>query len=286
MEPEQDSSRSAQKRVVLITGASSGIGRVCAEYLHGRGYRVYGTSRRAPPPQVGDDPPAGDTFAIVQMDVDDDDSVRRGVEYILAREGRLDVVVNNAGVGIEGAIEETSIDEARAEFETNFFGMLRILRATLPAMRARGDGLVVNMSSMGGRVGVPFQGMYSATKFAMEGMSEALRLELAPFGVRVVLLEPGKYRTRFIENAQRTGESEAENSPYLPHLERMRRLAAAQPAAPIEELPALLERIIETPTPRMRYTPGPLLHRMVIALKGLLPWRLMEWVFHQYLKRV
>ena len=280
-----DRAVSPQRRVVLITGASSGIGRVCAEYLHGRGYHVYGTSRRAAMPGETDARPVDDTFRLIRMDVDDDASVQRGIDYILEREGRLDVLVNNAGVGLEGAVEEIAIDEAKAEFETNFFGMLRVCRAALPSMRARGDGLIVNMSSMGGRVGIPFQGMYSATKFAMEGTSEAMRLELAPFGVRVVLLEPGKYLTRFVDNSQHAAESEAKDSPYRPYAERMRRLARGQPAAPIEQIPILLERIIESPAPRMRYAPGPLRHRAGIVLKGLLPWRLMEWAFHQYLKR-
>ncbi|MGC8873617.1 MAG: SDR family NAD(P)-dependent oxidoreductase, partial [Chloroflexia bacterium] len=159
----------AEKPVVLITGASSGIGLACARYLADRGYRVFGTSRHpeACPPEP---------FPMIQMDVCDDASVLRGVEAVRERAGRIDVLVNNAGIGYGGAIEDTSLEEAHRQFETNFFGALRLCRAVLPIMRAQGSGLIVNMSSIGGLIGLPFQGLYSATKFALEGMSEALRL--------------------------------------------------------------------------------------------------------------
>src|SRR5215470_2155720 len=145
-------------QVVLITGASSGIGAACATYLHARGYRVYGTSRR--PSEV----PAP-AFPLLAMDVDDDASVRHGVAQVLAMAGRVDVAVNNAGIAIAGAVEETSDDEARAQLETNLFGVLRVCRAVLPIMRQQGGGTIVNISSVAGALGIPFQGLYSASKF-------------------------------------------------------------------------------------------------------------------------
>jgi NADP-dependent 3-hydroxy acid dehydrogenase YdfG len=165
-------------RVVLITGASSGIGQACARHLARQGYQVFGTSRR---PQGGADEP----FEMIPMDVTDEDSVRQGVATVLARAGRLDVVVNNAGFGFGGAVEDTSIDEARELFETNLFGMLRVCRAVLPHLRERRAGTIVNVSSLAGLIGQPFVGMYCATKFATEGLTEALRMEVRPFGIHV-----------------------------------------------------------------------------------------------------
>jgi NAD(P)-dependent dehydrogenase (short-subunit alcohol dehydrogenase family) len=147
-------------RVVLITGASAGFGRACAQHLGRLGHRVYGTSRRAecPDPAELRSPPL-----VLPMDVCDDDSVQRAVDFVLKQEGRIDVVVNNAGVGLAGAVEDTSVEEARALFETNFFGVLRVCRAVLPALRAQRSGLIVNVSSLGGLVTIPFQGLYSAS---------------------------------------------------------------------------------------------------------------------------
>ena len=163
----------AQKRVVLITGSSSGIGRACAELLAARGFRVYGASRRAVEIPLVEP---------ISMDVRDDASVRDAVAQVMAREGRIDIVVNNAGIAIAGAVEDTSIDEAREQFDVNFFGVMRVCRAALPALRNRQAGYIVNIGSIGGLVAIPYQGLYSASKFALEGLSESLRLEMS--GVR------------------------------------------------------------------------------------------------------
>jgi NADP-dependent 3-hydroxy acid dehydrogenase YdfG len=145
--------------IVLITGASSGIGKACFEHLSSKGFTVYGTSRKANlPPEDG----------LIQMDVRDDESVRRCVDYIVEKEGRIDVVVNNAGIGLAGAVEETSIEEAKNIFETNFFGVHRVCRVVLPIMRRQRSGLIVNISSIMGLIALPFQAFYSATKFALE----------------------------------------------------------------------------------------------------------------------
>src|SRR5580700_9890414 len=150
----------SQKRVVLVTGASSGIGRACAELLAARGYRVDGASRR---------PVSRALVEPVSMDVRDDASVRDAVEGVMAREGRIDIVVNNAGIAIAGAVEDTSIEEAIEQFDVNFFGVLRVCRAVLPHMRERRSGYIVNIGSIGGLVAIPFQGLYSASKFALKG---------------------------------------------------------------------------------------------------------------------
>ncbi|MGD1994460.1 MAG: SDR family oxidoreductase, partial [Anaerolineae bacterium] len=183
-----------EKEVVLITGASSGIGKACADHLVQQGYRVFGTSRRAPfPPQ----PAKPGEPVMIRLDVDDEASVGQVVGHLHQSVGHIDVVVNNAGFGVAGAVEDTTLAEARAQMETNFFGVVRVCRAVLPRMRERGAGLIVNVSSLGGVIALPFQAFYSASKFAVEGFTEALRMEVKPFGVQVVLIQPGDLSTGF-----------------------------------------------------------------------------------------
>src|SRR5262249_245829 len=149
----------------------------------------------------------------------DDDSVTAGVRSVVEKAGRIDAVVNNAGWGLMGAVEDTAIDEAKAQLETNFFGVLRVCRAVLPHMRRQGGGHVVNISSLGGIVGLPFSGLYSASKFALEGVSESLRLETWRFGVRVVLIEPGDFRSNFTQ-ARRMTKASATHDAYREALQR------------------------------------------------------------------
>ncbi|MCY1013953.1 SDR family NAD(P)-dependent oxidoreductase [Nannocystis pusilla] len=176
--------------VVLITGASSGFGEAAARLLAARGpCRVFGTSRRA----AGHDTPGG--VEMLPLDVRSDASVAACVDAVMQRAGRIDVLVNNAGYTLAGAVEETAIDEAKAQFDTNFFGMARMVRAVLPVMRAQGGGRIVNVSSLAGLVGVPFHAHYSASKFAVEGLSEGLRQEVRRFGIHVSLIEPGDFKT-------------------------------------------------------------------------------------------
>jgi len=257
-------------RVVLVTGASSGIGRACAEHLAAAGHRVYGTSRRGGGGQAG--------VKLLAMDVDDDASVASGIARLIAEEGRLDVVINNAGFAVAGAIEDTSLDEARAQLETNFFGVLRVCRAALPQMRAQKAGLIVNVSSLGGIFGMPFSGLYSASKFAVEGLSEALRLETRRFGVDVVLVEPGDMRTGL--PAARRDVKAAAGSPYEPAFRNVMKLSkrdedqAPEPKA----VAVLIGRIVATRRPKLRYSVGMFSQRIVVWLKRLLPARLFEWI--------
>ena len=187
--------RGLTEAVVLITGASSGIGRACALHFARLGATVYGTTRRSPDDVAGglrqelDD---SVRLEMLEMNVDDDESVRRGIGQVLERAGRIDALVNCAGFGIGGAIEETSDADAMAILETNLLGTLRVCRAVLPSMRQQRGGTIVNISSIGGRIALPFQGLYSASKYGVEGMTEALRMEVRPFGIRVVLVEPGQ----------------------------------------------------------------------------------------------
>jgi NAD(P)-dependent dehydrogenase (short-subunit alcohol dehydrogenase family) len=253
--------------VILITGASSGIGRGAAVELASRGHRVYAASRTAT------EPPG----PWIRMDVDDEDSVTAGVDEVVEREGRLDVVVNAAGFGIAGAVEDTSVDEARAQFETNVLGVLRVCRAALPVFRRQGSGLVVNVSSIAGRVSLPFQGFYAASKFALEGLTEALRMEVRPFGVRVVLVEPGDFATGFTDRRRKTAAS-AESPVYRDRFARA--IAAMEKDERGADPPAAVARtiaaIVADPAPRLRYTVGPALQRASPLLKSLLPQSLFE----------
>ena len=277
----------SNKRVVLITGASSGIGQACARYLHQKGYRVYGTSRRAQSLTMagaGVQAAPAAPFEMIPMDVDSDASVERGVNLILEREGRLDVVVNNAGFGIAGSIEDSTIEEARSQFETNFFGAWRVCRAVLPTMRRQQHGYIVNISSVAGLLGIPFQGAYCAAKYAIEGLTEVLRMEVRPFGIHVVLIEPGDFHTGFTAHRRRTIASQ--NPAYLARLDSALGVMEADETngAPPDKIAYLLERIIVSPSPRLRYSVGPFYEKIVITLKKIVPERLFEWGISKYYK--
>lgn len=262
-------SRSPAK-VILITGASSGIGLMCAQHLRAQGHTVYGASRRAGQASVAGVLP-------LAMDVNDDGSVQDGIERIVAEQGRLDVVVNCAGFGIAGAVENTSVDEAKHQFETNFFGTLRVCRQVLPVMRQQQAGLIVNVSSLGGLVAIPFQGLYSASKFAVEGMTEALRMEVAPFGIKVVLIAPGDFATGFTAQRIRTAQALTD-----PTYQREFNAAVAimerdeQNGPSPERIARLLARIIATGNPKLRYSIGRTDQRLGVWLKAFLPQGLYE----------
>lgn len=177
----------SDQRVAVVTGASSGIGEAIAARLAAAGFHVFGASRRTP---------AG-AIEHIAMDVNEGESVRSGIDQILAATGRIDVLVNNAGYLCAGAIEEIPVEDAQAQFETNYFGVVRTTVAVLPAMRERRRGHVITVSSLAGIVPVPFWGHYNASKFAIEGLMETLRHEARPFGIQVALVEPGSIRTPF-----------------------------------------------------------------------------------------
>lgn len=257
-------------KVALVTGASSGMGRTCSVHLQKLGFTVYGGSRSMQSLALPG-------IHCLTLDVDQDDSVQAAVSQVLAREQRLDLLLNCAGFGIAGALEDTSTAEAKAQFETNLFGTLRTCRAVLPHMRAQGSGLIINVSSLGGLIAIPFQGVYSASKFALEGLTECLRMEVAPFGVRVALIQPGDFATGFTAQRRHTQASQGASA-YRGNCQR----AIAQMEQDEQRGPApqriaeLLERILAQPAPRLRYMSGPWLQRLAVPLKWLLPHRLFE----------
>jgi NAD(P)-dependent dehydrogenase (short-subunit alcohol dehydrogenase family) len=260
----------------LITGASSGIGRACADLLAQNGFTVYGGSRTGVEL-------SGSGWIPLPMDVRDDASVAGALTRILAEAGRLDAVVNGAGFGIGGAVEDTSVEEAADLFETNFFGTLRVCRAVLPHFRAQGRGTIVNISSIGGRIGLPFQGLYSATKFALEGLTEALRMEVRPLGIRVVLVEPGDFNTGFTAHRRRAAAAQT-NDAYRDRFEKALRqiekdeLEGGDPRA----VARLVLRILRHPNPRLRYTVGNVFQRLAVHAHGVLPGRWFEWLTIRY----
>ena len=175
-------------KIVLITGASSGIGKSTATYLSKKGYTVYGTSRN--PKNVNEFP-----FNLIALDVLKVDTINAAVKLILDKEGRIDVLINNAGMGITGPIEDTPTEEMRAVFSTNLFGAIDVMKAVLPQMRKQKSGTIINVTSIAGYMGLPFRGLYSATKGALETITEATSMEVKPFGINVVNVAPGDFAT-------------------------------------------------------------------------------------------
>jgi NAD(P)-dependent dehydrogenase (short-subunit alcohol dehydrogenase family) len=265
-------------KIVLITGASSGIGRICTEYLANAGMTVYGASRSLTPGNGGQ-------FHTLPLDVTDDVSVQDCVRNIHQQQGRIDVVVNCAGYGVAGAVEETSPQEAIEQFDTNFFGVHRVCRAVLPVMRQQRSGVIINISSLAGLLAVPFQAFYSASKFAMEGMTEALRMEVRPFGIRVALIEPGDFKSEFPAN-RRNSAGSVKSDVYRELLERCVGVMREEEKNGKVPYPVarLVERIIHDPSPRLRYTVGPFGERLGPKLKSILPYRLYELLFMKHYK--
>ena len=256
-------------KAVLITGCSSGIGRATAERLAGSGWTVYATARRTD--SLSDLAAAGCTT--LALDVTDDASMRAAVAGIEAEHGAVGVLVNNAGYGEYGPVEEVGAEQARRQFDTNVFGPARLAQLVLPGMRRQGWGRIVNLSSMGGRLTFPGGGWYHASKYALESLSDALRFETRPFGVRVVVVEPGFIRTSFGDTAGTTGgESTAPDSPYAPLMAavdtslhdayegNLARLGGGP-----EKVAAVIERAIGARNPRPRYKVTPSARVLIAA---------------------
>jgi NAD(P)-dependent dehydrogenase (short-subunit alcohol dehydrogenase family) len=253
-------------RVVIITGASAGIGRAAADQLSALGWTVIGASRRGI---------AGDSWQGMAMDVDEDASVSSGIDRVLAEHGRIDALVAAAGWGLAGPVETTSIAEAKSQLETNFWGVVRPTAAVLPHFRAAGGGRVVILSSIGGLIGLPFQAYYSASKFALEGWAEALAYEVAPFGVHVTLVEPGNFATDFTSSRRRT---EANDDDYRQAAERavgaMER--DERNGADPHSVALLIAAQLDAGRPRRRVSVGRSGERAGLVVKRLLPYRLFE----------
>lgn len=266
------------ERVALVTGASTGIGRLCAERLAANGWRVFGGARRV----TTSDPAPTKNLAWLSLDVTDDASVQAAIDHMLATTGRIDAVVNNAGFSMRGSFEDVPIEEARAIFETNFFGALRVCRAAAPALRTRG-GYIVNISSLAGLVGLPFTAHYCASKFALEGLSESLRYELRPYGVHVALVEPGDYRTG-IQDSRRIS-AETRQGVYARTFDDFlqKRRAFESRATTAEPVAELVEKILNHPHPKLRYVVAMPAQSALPIMRRLLPQGIYEMCFRRLL---
>lgn len=265
------------KKIILVTGASSGIGRACANYLASKGHVVYGTSRKL----IAENLP----YQIISMDVTNRSSIDSAIQCIIEKEGRIDVVVNNAGMGISGAIEDCSAEEIKLQFDTNFLGTLNVCQSVIPHMRKAGSGTIINISSLGGLMGLPFQGMYSATKYAIEGMSEALRHELRAFGIKVVLVNPGDFATGFTDNRRITPKAQLDG-PYREQF--LRSIAQIEKderggSNPIK-IARGIEKIIQKKSPKMRYLIGGFEQILFAKAKSILPSKFFLWVLGDHYK--
>jgi NAD(P)-dependent dehydrogenase (short-subunit alcohol dehydrogenase family) len=254
--------------VALVTGVSSGIGWATAELLARHGFRVFGTMRRP-----GENAPSG--VEILPLDVREEASVRSCVDRVVASAGRLDLLVNNAGVALYGALEEVSIEQARAVFETNFFGVLRMTQAVLPLMREQGRGRIVNVGSVAGFLPIPFEGIYVASKHALEGYSETLDLEVRRFGIHVSLIEPSFIRTDIDRNTT------IADRPLAAYEEqRQRTIEVLRRSVETGNPPTMVAHAVlsaaTSPKPRRRYLVGRDA-RVLRSLRTLLPPRWFEW---------
>ena len=263
-------------KVVLITGASSGIGKSTAMLLAENNFNVYGTSRKV---NDTDSYP----YPMVVMDVRDDVSVQDAISSIIDKEKRIDVLINNAGMGVAGFIENSTIQHAKEQFETNFFGVFRVCKAVLPHMQKRSIGKIINISSLGGLFGLPLQGLYSASKFAVEGFTQSLRMELIGSGIRVISVNPGDVKTHFTHNRIKTDEASStidtnSNSKKVLSVIENDEMNGLNP----DRVAKLIHRIINKKRPRARYLVGKFPQPLVPLCKKLLPAHTFEKLISSY----
>lgn len=267
--------KSEGKRVALVTGASAGIGKSIVRRLLVDGWTVYGGARRVE--QMAD--LAAQGAKVLALDVTDEASLKAAVDALFAAEGRIDALVNNAGYGSYGALEDVPLAEARRQFEVNVFGLMRLTQLVLPSMRAARAGTIVNVSSMGGRLWMPIGGWYHATKHALEVLSDALRVETRPFGLRVVVVQPGAIQSEWAGVAAATLERTSRRSAYE-RLTRpvLRALRSYGSAASSDVIAAAVSRAMRARRPRRRYA-APMDAKILIFLHWLLP----EWAWERLL---
>lgn len=257
---------------IFVTGASKGLGAAIAERLSAKGNIVVGTSRKA----VSPDGVAKKGVTMVPLDVCSEVSVDALATWLLDQNFLPDVVILNAGNGLSGAIESSCLEDARAQFETNFFGVHRVIRAVLPQMRERGSGHLIFIGSIGGLISIPFQGLYSASKFAIEGYAEALRMEVKVHGVEVSIIEPGDYNTSFGDG--QIVPSLSAGPAYEPQASRAiaKMRESERKGSDPRKLARLVEKVIRSPKPRLRYASGTAFEKVGIVLKRLLPAQWFE----------
>ena len=251
-------------QVVLITGASSGIGASIANFLHNRGYVVYGTSRNPSKSSSTD-------FKMLALDVTNVASMQKAVEQLITQEGKIDYLINNAGMGITGPIEETPTQEIRRVFETNYFGALEMIKAVVPKMREQGSGMIINITSIAGYMGLPYRGIYSATKGALGITTEAYRMELKEFNVKMTTVAPGDFATNIAAGRYHTPVFE--DSPYKKNYSNTLKLMDEHVDAGMDTvvMAKVIHKIMKTKHPNVHYRVGFFMQKFSIALKRILP---------------
>lgn len=264
-------------KVVLITGASSGIGKSIATFLSEKGYKVYGTSRN--PKNI-----ENFSFELIPLDVLKVETITKAVNFILEKEGKLDVLVNNAGMGITGPIEDTPTNEMRAVFNTNLFGAIDVMKAVLPQMRKQKSGTIINVTSIAGYMGLPFRGLYSATKGALETITEAISMEVKPFGISVVNVAPGDFATNIAAGRYHTPVFET--SVYKENYQKNLDLMDAHVDGGMDplEMAKAVYKIINTKNPKIHYKVGGFMEKFSIILKRILPDRVYEKMLMNHFK--
>jgi short-subunit dehydrogenase len=265
-------------KVVLITGGSLGIGKAIGEYLHSCDYIVYGTSRN--PEKYEDDV----SFSLLKLDVTDPSSIEAAIIEIMHSEGKIDVLVNNAGIGITGPIEETPSEEIRNAFETNFYGPLEVIKAILPRMRKQHSGHIINITSIAGYMGLPYRGIYSATKGALEIITEAYRMETKQFGIHMTNVAPGDFATNIAAGRYHTPV--LENSPYKNAYEATLTMMNKHVDAGSDprQMAIAVRKIIETSHPKIHYKVGAFLQKFSVVLKRILPDKMYERMLMNHYK--
>lgn len=264
-------------KVVLITGATSGIGKSSAEFLSKKNFIVYGTGRN---PKHSDH----DSYSMVALDVTQADSIQKAIDSIIAKEGRIDVLVNNAGMGITGPIEETPSEEMKKVFNTNFFGAIDVMKAVLPYMRNQQSGIIINITSIAGYMGLPYRGVYSATKGALDLVSEAVRMEVKEFGINITTIAPGDIATNIAAGRYHTPVFE--NSPYKKNYQMNLNLMDSHVdsgLAPVK-IAEKIYKIIHSNQPKVHHKVGVFMEKFSIILKRLLPSKAYEKLLMNHYK--
>lgn len=265
------------KKIIFITGASSGIGRAIGDYLLHKNCIVYGTSRN--PQKVN-----GTLFPLLEVDVRDVVSIENAIKHIISIEGRIDVLINNAGVGMTGALEEIPLEEIRNNFETNFYGPISVIKAVLPQMRAQQSGLIINITSISAYMGLPYRSVYSASKSALSITAEALRMETKQFGINIVNIAPGDFATNIAAgryHAPIIKDSVYEMS-YKNTLDLMD--SGVNSGSSTDIMGHLVYDIMQNPKPKVNYKIGSFLQKFSIVLKRILPDNMFEKMLMNHYK--
>lgn len=264
-------------KIVLITGASSGIGKAIGEFLHHKGFTVYGTSRN--PDKI-----ENSLFPLLALDVREPATIHAAVAKVISVSGRIDVVINNAGVGITGPLEEIPSVEIKSNFETNFFGPIDVMKAVLPQMREQKSGLIINITSIAGYMGLPYRSVYSASKGALEIITEALRMEVRSFGIYITNVAPGDFATNIAAGRYHAPLNPA--SDYAKDYGNILKMmdSHVDNGSNPNEMAAAIYEIIETPEPKIHYKVGALMQKFSIVLKRVLPDKLYEKMLMNHYK--